>query len=244
MYAREPTLGSSGKFRTMAMPQNILIADDHPLFREALKLSVTQAIGEATILEADSVMTLFAALEDRPDVELLLLDLTMPGAQGFSALIQARAHHPTVPVVVVSGREDPTVVARSMAHGAAAFIPKSAPTATIAEALRTVIQGGTWTPTMRPGNALLDSSIRLEHAENEAATRIAKLTPQQFRVLSMLCAGLLNKQIAAELGVSEATVKAHMTAVMDKLGAANRTHAVLLAQRLSLDHGMPAPALE
>jgi DNA-binding NarL/FixJ family response regulator len=195
-------------------------------------------------LEADSVLGLFETLERRADVELLLLDLSMPGAQGFSALIQARSHFPAVPVVVVSGREDPNIVTRTLAHGASAFVPKSSSPAIIVEALRTVLQGGTWTPSNAATAAFADPLMRLAHSESDAAQRVAKLTPQQFRVLSMLCAGLLNKQIAAELRVSEATVKAHMTAVMEKLGAANRTHAVLLAQRLALDHSVPAPALE
>jgi DNA-binding NarL/FixJ family response regulator len=215
------------------MPQSILIADDHPLFREALKPSVLQVVDDARILEADTVAALFDVL-DRSDVDLLLLDLTMPGAQGFSALIQARAHYPAVPVVVVSGREESNIVARTLAHGAAAFVPKSSSPQKIVEALQTVLQGGTWTPEKRASGSFAETN-RLEPAEDEAAHRIAKLTPQQFRVLSMVCAGLLNKQIAAELGVSEATIKAHMTSIMDKLGATNRTHAVLLAQKLSLD---------
>jgi DNA-binding NarL/FixJ family response regulator len=218
------------------MPQLVVIADDHPLFREALKLAVTQALPGAKIAEADSVASLFATLEAQLEVELLLLDLNMPGAQGFSALVQARAHYPTVPVIVISGREDANIVARTLAHGAAGFVPKSAPIAVIVEALRAVVQGSLWMPPgSQSGLMASGDGPALEQGEDDAAQKIAKLTPQQFRVLSMLCAGLLNKQIAAELGVTEATVKAHMTAIMEKLGASNRTQAVLLAQRLALD---------
>lgn len=224
------------------MPQIVLIADDHPLFREALKLAVTQAIPGAKVCEADSVGSLFAALDAQLDIELLLLDLNMPGAQGFSALVQSRAHYPAVPVIVVSGREDPDIVTRTLAHGAAGFVPKSAPISAIVDALRTVLQGGIWMPPASGGALACATDAPLEENESDAARRISKLTPQQFRVLSMLCAGLLNKQIAAELGVSEATVKAHMTAVMEKLGVNNRTQAVLLAQRLALDHNTVAPA--
>jgi DNA-binding NarL/FixJ family response regulator len=223
------------------MPQIALIADDHPLFREALKLSVAQALPGMKVREADCVAALFAVLESDHEVELLLLDLNMPGAQGFSALVQSRAHYPAVPVIVISGREDPDIVARTLAHGAAGFVPKSAPIASIVEALQTVSQGGIWAP-----DAELSFSVNatLAEGEHDAARRIASLTPQQFRVLSMLCSGLINKQIAAELGVSEATVKAHMTAVLEKLGASNRTQAVLIAQQLALDHAAGSSALD
>lgn len=224
------------------MSQVVLVADDHPLFREALKLAVVQALPNHRVKEADSVASLFAALEDDPGIELLLLDLNMPGAQGFSALVQSRAHYPAVPVIVVSGREDPDIVSRTLAHGAAGFVPKSASVSCIVEALRAVLQGGIWSPPQSSSKLTVAAAPSIESAEHDAAQRISKLTPQQFRVLSMLCAGMLNKQIAAELDVSEATVKAHMTAIMDKLGVTNRTHAVLVAQRLALDQ-TSAPVL-
>lgn len=226
------------------MPQTVLIADDHPLFREALKLAVAQALPGLKVREADCVAALLAALESEDDVELLLLDLNMPGAQGFSALVQSRSHYPAVPVIVISGREDPNIVSRTLAHGAAGFVPKSAPISTIIDALRAVSQGAIWTPETNGSGAPLDASAALAHGESDAARRIASLTPQQFRVLSMLCSGMINKQIAAELGVSEATVKAHMTAIMEKLGASNRTQAVLIAQQLALDHAAGSSALE
>jgi DNA-binding NarL/FixJ family response regulator len=222
-----------------AMKRAVLIADDHPLFRDALKLAVAQAVPGAQIIEADSVHSLFAALETHPDPELLLLDLNMPGAQGFNALVQARSHFPAVPIVVISAREDRHIMHRALGHGAAAFVPKSASIDLIVGALRTVLSGDTWLPP----SASQDSSaaLALDAGEAEATSRLAALTPQQFRVLSMLSAGLLNKQIAAELGVSEATVKAHVSAVMQKLGVSNRTQAVLLAQKLALDHVAPDP---
>lgn len=221
------------------MTREVLIADDHPLFREALKFAVSQALLGAQIVEADSVDSLFAALEAHGQLELLLLDLSMPGAQGFSALVQARAHYPTVPVIVISAREDRDIIERTLAHGAAGFVPKSSPIAAIADALRVVLQGGVWMPAKTGGivkeRAGGDRAV-LDSAEADAASRLGLLTPQQFRVLAMVSAGLINKQIGAELGVSEATVKAHMTAIMQKLGVTNRTQAVLLAQRLALDH--------
>ena len=216
------------------MKRAVLIADDHPLFRDALKLAVLQAVPGAHIIEADSVHSLFVALDTHPDPELLLLDLNMPGAQGFNALVQARAHFPTVPIVVISAREDRRIMHRALGHGAAAFVPKSASIDLIIAALRAVLSGDTWLP---PAAAMEATAMHasLDQHEAEATARLAALTPQQFRVLSMLSAGLLNKQIAGELGVSEATIKAHVSAVMQKLGVSNRTQAVLLAQRLSLD---------
>lgn len=220
------------------MKRAVLIADDHPLFRDALKLAVAQAVPGAQIIEADSVHSLFAALETHPDPELLLLDLNMPGAQGFNALVQARAHFPAVPIVVISAREDRHIMHRSLGHGAAAFVPKSASIDLIVGALRAVLSGDSWLPPSVAHDSLA-ASLSLDQGEAEATSRLAALTPQQFRVLSMLSSGLLNKQIAAELGVSEATVKAHVSAVMQKLGVSNRTQAVLLAQKLALDHVAP-----
>jgi len=219
------------------MSKEILVADDHPLFREALRHAVGRAIPDAAVIEADSVAALLEAAEQHPGAELLLLDLNMPGAQGFSALVQMRSHYPTLPVVIISAMEDPAVIRRSIGHGAAGFVPKSSAVDEMVEALQAVLDGDVWVP------ASMDiEAPALEDSEADVASRLASLTPQQFRVLSMLSAGLLNKQIAYELGVSEATIKAHMTAIMQKLGATNRTQAVVLAQRLSLEPTAPARA--
>jgi DNA-binding NarL/FixJ family response regulator len=150
-------------------------------------------------------------------IDLVLLDLDLSDAQGFGAVEQACAAHPGVPVMVVSGRAGPGVAARAIAHGASGFVPKSASAATVMEAMRAVRAGEVWVP---------------PEGETEAAPR---LTPQQLRVLYMLCAGLSNKQIGVRLGVTEATVKAHMRAIMEKFGAENRTQVVVSAQRLGLD---------
>jgi DNA-binding NarL/FixJ family response regulator len=223
------------------MPPTIIIADDHPLFREALKLAISQALSGAQTIEADTVDSLLAALNAHPEIDLLLLDLGMPGAHGFSALVQARAHYPAVPVVVISGREDQDIAQRTLVHGAAAFIAKSASVPTIIDALQTILRGGIWNP---PETRLAGARINTVNPdEADAARRVATLTPQQFRVLSMLCSGQSNKRIALQLDVSEATVKAHMTAVLEKMGAENRTQAVLIAQRLAL-HQFAPPAPE
>ena len=207
----------------------ILVADDHPLFREALKGAVGKLLPMARLVESVDAESLFASAEAHPEADLLLLDLNMPGAHGFSALVHLRGVQPQLPIIVVSAREEPSVVRRALEHGAAGFIPKSSNTATIGIAIAAVLDGGHWAPPQ-------SGDVRGVAPEEAAiAERIRDLTPQQFRVLGMLGSGLLNKQIAHAMGVSEATVKAHMTAILRKLGANNRTQAVLLAGRLAVD---------
>jgi DNA-binding NarL/FixJ family response regulator len=206
----------------------LLIADDHPLFREALRGVVVRAFPGTAIREADQVGKLYELVDTYPDADLLLLDLNMPGANGFSPLVHLRAQHPQLPIVIVSAHEDPLLMRRALDHGAMGFIPKSADAATLGEALRHVLEGGAWLPV----DAY--SAVGASPEEKQVAVRVRELTPQQFRVLQMVGAGQLNKQIAHDLGISEATIKAHMTAIMRKLGASNRTQAVLIAGRLGL----------
>ena len=210
--------------------QQILVADDHPLFRDALTRAIARIVPGAAIAEADSVPQLMDLLQRHPQADLLLLDLNMPGAHGFSALVHVRALHPAVPVLVVSAREERALMRRALGHGAAGFVPKSSSIETIGEAVAAVAAGDTWLP---DGIEAADAAIDAEEAE--LARRIGELTPQQYRVLTLLCTGQLNKQIAFDLGVSEATVKAHMTAILRKLGAHSRTQAALLAGRLTLE---------
>lgn len=209
---------------------DILIADDHPLFRDALQRAVLTALPDAAVHAADSVHALLALVERYPDAELLLLDLHMPGARGYSALAHIRGQYPGLPIIVVSGHEEAQVARRALAHGAAAYIPKSTAGGDIIAAIRAVQGGDTWLPSQ-----LLGGSTQLQADEANTAGRIASLTAQQFRVFTMLADGLLNKQIAWELGVSEATVKAHMTAIMRKLGVNNRTQVALAASQLAVD---------
>ena len=216
------------------MPQ-LLIADDHPLFREALRGVASRLLPDAEIHEAEDAAGLYAMVDAHPDADLLLLDLNMPGAQGFSALVHLRATHPQLPVVMVSAREEPAVVRRALDHGAMGFIPKSSDAATLAEAMRQVLDGERWAP-----EAALDAAP-IADEERAIAARVRELTPQQFRVLQMLGAGLLNKQIGYELGVSEATIKAHMSAILRKLGATNRTQAILLAGKLAVEPDAVVP---
>ncbi len=207
----------------------LLIADDHPLFREALRAAVQRVLPGVRLHEADSVEALYTLVDAHADADLLLMDLNMPGAQGFNALVHLRALHPQLPVVIVSAREEPAVMRRALDHGALGFIPKSADSDTIGEAIGAVLDGERWAP------AEAINAPAISRDEHEIAQRLRDLTPQQFRVLQMLGVGRLNKQIAYDLGVSEATIKAHVTAILRKLGVTNRTQAVLMAGRLAVD---------
>jgi DNA-binding NarL/FixJ family response regulator len=215
---------------------DILIADDHPLFRDALQRAVLAAVPQAQVHAADSVHALLALIERLPDADLLLLDLHMPGARGYSALAHIRGQYPGLPTIVVSGHEEPQVARRALGHGASAYIPKSSPGEDIVAAIRAVLDGDVWLPP-----TLVGAAAELPPDEAAVAAQVATLTPQQFRVMTMIAEGLLNKQIAWELGVSEATVKAHMTAIMRKLGVGNRTQVALVASHLAVDQQSPPP---
>ncbi len=208
---------------------NFLIADDHPLFREALQGALAKQFGSLQLREADSLEATLDALEADDDVDLLLLDLHMPGSGDLYGLIRIREDYPLLPVAIVSGSEDLRVVARCIGFGALGFIPKSLPSTQIATAIQAILNGETWVP---EGAAPAMQSLSQE--DQDLAQRVAQLTPQQYRVLCHLHEGLLNKQIAYELGITEATVKAHITAIFRKLDINNRTQAVLMAERLQL----------
>ena len=209
-----------------AQSYRLLIADDHPLFRGALREAVTGLFSEVDIAEAGTFEELTDLAERGGEVDLVLLDLSMPGVRGFSGLMYLRAQYPGLPVVVVSANDDPAVIRRCMEFGASGFIPKTLGIDALRQAVTRVLQGEVWTP---PDVDL----ARQSDAETAAMiARLATLTPQQVRVLMMLSGGLLNKQIAYELGVSEATVKAHVSAILQKLGVESRTQAVIAAGKI------------
>jgi DNA-binding NarL/FixJ family response regulator len=212
----------------------LIIADDHPLFRGALREAVNGLFQNVEIAEAGSFEEINKLLGRDGEVDLILLDLAMPGVRGFSGLMCLRAQHPSVPVVIVSANEDPAVIRRCMHFGAAGFIPKTLGVDQMREAVSRVLAGEEWTP----------PDIDLEHGTDaqtaDLMTRLATLTPQQVRVLMMLSEGLLNKQIAYELTVSEATVKAHVSAILQKLGVESRTQAVIAAAKIELAPRQPA----
>ena len=210
----------------------ILIADDHPLVRGALKQALSSELENVSVLEAGSLFEAIDQVEaHKGDIDLVLLDLHMPGMNGFTGLFTLRASYPDIPVSIVSASQELPVVRRSIEYGASAFVPKSAPVDQIGLAVKTVLDGGMWMPDWAR------EAMENGPADDEAtglAEKIGQLTPQQLRVLKMLTEGKLNKQIAYELDVTEATVKAHVSAILRKLSVHSRTQAVIIARELQL----------
>ena len=217
---------------------HLLIADDHPLFRGALREAVNGLFDRADIAEAGTFEEVTDVLERGGDVDLILLDLHMPGVRGFSGLMYLRAQYPSLPIVVVSANDDPAVIRRCMEFGASGFIPKTLGVDALRQAVGQVLQGEVWTPP--------DVDLQRDADAESAAViaRLSTLTPQQVRVLMMLSGGLLNKQIAYELGVSEATVKAHVSAILQKLGVESRTQAVIAAGKIEAGQWPQVPVKE
>jgi len=202
-----------------------VIADDHPLFRNALRSAIQAAFKDVEIVEAGTLDEVSGALDRIGEADIVLFDLKMPGARGFSGLMYLRGQYPAAPICIVSAMDDPATIRNAIGLGASGFISKSASLETISEAIRAVLRGESWVPADLMGE-------ETDRETGELLERLRSLTPQQVRVLMMLGEGLLNKQIAYELGVSEATVKAHVSAILQKLGVENRTKAVLAAGRI------------
>lgn len=210
----------------MNIPRKIIIADDHPLFRQALLQILTAKLPSVNWIEAQTIEELGVALEQHQDADLLLLDLNIPGAHGFNTLIKVRSQRAQLPVVIVSAHEDDDTVMKAIEFGASGFVPKSTPVELIFKAIREVLKGETWVP----------EHINLQHSEDSSdiGERVRSLTPQQHKILLMFADGLLNKQIAHQLNLSEATVKAHATAIFRKLNVLNRTQAVIAIGQLEV----------
>jgi len=207
----------------------VLIADDHPLFRTALKQAVHQCLNKAGILEAENVSDLFLIVEKNPQLELVFLDLHMPGNDGFTALSQMQNHHPDILVIMVSSDDAPEIMQKAIDFGAVAFIPKSADLTIIAHAIEQVLGGEIWLPEG------VDMSSGSDTGKNKLlAQQLAQLTPQQYIVLSRIADGQLNKQIAYDLDIKETTVKKHVSAILNKLNVNNRTMAGMIFQQLKL----------
>lgn len=213
----------------MADLEKVIIADDHPLFRTALVDTIRKLYPECAMVEAHDIQSLQTVLETHYACDLILLDLHMPGAHGFSGLIHLTARHAEIPVVIVSAHEDLDIIKRAMDHGAAAYLPKSSSVDSIQAAISAVLSGERWVPATIDLNAADSNSEELQ-----LASVLSTLTPKQFRVATMLSEGLLNKQIAYELSITEATVKAHVTEIFKKLRVQSRTQAVLLLGQLDV----------
>lgn len=204
----------------------VIIVDDHPLFRAALKQALRGAFKGIELDEAGTLDAVTARLDRDSDVDLVLLDLKMPGVQGLSGLMFLRAQYPAVPIAIVSASDEPHIIRRALDLGASGFIPKSLAVEEMRRAVAAILEGGVWAPEG------VDAVSPADREGDALAQRVASLTPQQMRVLMMLKEGLLNKQIAFQLGVSEATVKAHVSAILQKLDVGSRTQAVIAAGRI------------
>ncbi|MCW1841715.1 response regulator transcription factor [Prosthecomicrobium hirschii] len=213
--------------------ERFLIVDDHPLFREALQSAIMAAHPAAEIVEATG-MDEALALAGTPGAafDLALLDLSMPGTTGFDGILQFRSRFPRLPLVVVSGLDDPRIVREALAYGVSGFVPKASGKAELVAAIRTVMAGGLHVPADTPGAAV---PAIPEDDRERLVERLKTLTPAQFRVLQMIRQGLLNKQIAYELQVGETTVKAHVSEILRKLGVISRTQAVIEASRIDFE---------
>jgi DNA-binding NarL/FixJ family response regulator len=201
-----------------------LIIDDHPLFCEALSMTLRAALDVAEIDTAATLTEGIARLQARPAPDVVLLDLKLPDVDGLDGLVRVKRVAAGVPLVVVSALSDDRVIASAIRAGASGFVPKHSPRGVFAAAFRSIWAGGTFTPAgYTPPKAEAPD-------ERAAAERLAELTPQQARILQLVCAGKLNKQIAHDLDIAETTVKAHLTAILRKLNVHSRTQAVLIAQ--------------
>ncbi len=215
------------------MKYRFVIVDDHPLFRGALRLALSSSKTNADIVEIGDLESAKTLIRDSTDIDLVLLDLSLQGVGGLAGLISLRALQPSVPIAIVSATDDPVTIRAALALGASGFIPKSASPEVINQAVQTVLDGGVWSPLGGDDEGELDPEMV------DLIRCMRKLTPQQGRVLGMMADGMLNKQIAHELNVSEATIKAHVSAVLYKLGVESRTQAVI---RLARFKEGPQPA--
>jgi DNA-binding NarL/FixJ family response regulator len=207
----------------------IILADDHPLFRQALTITLKENFGNVEVFEAQTIPELEQYLEQVKGADILLLDLDIPGAQGFNSLISVRRSYPDLGVVIISGFEDKETIYKAMSHGAAGFIPKSTPVPAMLLAIKEVLSGKLWTP---------DGEFNVEEQHSDTAVdKVASLTPKQHQILSMFAEGLLNKQIAYDLGLSESTIKSHASTIFLKLGVRNRTQAVIVLNEVQLKQG-------
>ena len=212
---------------------SFIVADDHPMVRDALALALRAAFPKAEVALAGTLDEASAAIAARPDVDLVILDLDMPGMQGLAGVSALRASYPSAPLVIVSATRNAAAMRQAVEMGAAGFIPKSAPMEEIIASVRAVMRGEIVLPPSA-GDALSSTDADL-------ATRAARMTPQQHRVFALMAEGKPNKIIAYDMQIGEATVKAHVTEILRKMGVHSRTQAIVLAQRLALDPAAPLP---
>lgn len=212
------------------MTAKIVVADDHPLFREAIKQVFPQFLDNFQIFEAESFFELQDLVKQHPDIDLVLMDLHMPGNRGFSGLAMFKAEYPAIAVVMVSASETPQIIRRAFSLGVSGYIPKSSSFEVIKRAVNAVMQGEIWLPK----ETQQEIDLACQH-DDDFASKISSLTPQQLKVLSMIADGKLNKQIAYELNIQETTIKHHVSAILRKLDVVNRTLAGIMYQQLQVE---------
>lgn len=213
-----------------------LIVDDHPLFCDALSMTLKSVAGIAEIETADRLETAILRVERAPAPDVIVLDLNLPDVNGIDGLIRMRQAAVGVPIVVVSSLADNRVIAACMAAGASGFVPKHSRREVFRAAFEALRAGRRFLP---EGYEPPPEGKARGTARDEAIGRLALLTRQQAKILQLICEGLLNKQIAYELSIAETTVKAHVTAIMRKLGVQSRTQAVLIARETNFASLMP-----
>lgn len=225
-------LPEAAQGRISAGMTKILIVDDHPMFREALRSAMQLALADVEIFETGSIDAACDLIRTEKGIEIVLLDLVLPGISGFEGLILLRTRFPRIPIMIVSGLDDPKIVHEAIRLGAAGFVPKSMNKAILAEALSEVLSGAVYVPSHLARSM---SSLCAKAEAHDIATRIAELTQAQIRVLQLIRQGQLNKQIACELGVGETTVKAHVSEILRKLKVVSRTQIVIETAKLDFE---------
>jgi DNA-binding NarL/FixJ family response regulator len=207
-----------------------LIADDHPLFREALKGALQSEFVDVNYLESDSFSSTLNTLRRHRNVSLLLLDLDMPGCEDYYGLLRVRHNFPDLPIAVVSASDDVNTIADSLEFGANSFVPKTTSTSNMITALQMTLDGGSWVPPSSANKIQQVTSDKVAIAE-----KVRELTPKQFKVLQLVKQGLMNKDIAEQLKVTEATVKAHVSMLFKRLGVKSRTQILVAIEKLRID---------
>ena len=209
---------------------SLLVADDHPLFRDALQAVIVSGFTDTQLFEADSLAAAMARIDTQEGLDLLLLDLSLPDADGLEGLKPLRETFPWLPVAIVSAHQERQLVLDAITLGAVGYIPKSTPRAQLLAALQQILQGQLYLPAdimRRPPPPSRAASVA--SPSTTPSSRLTRLTEKQLDVLSCMSQGMSNKQIARELNIAETTVKTHVSAILRKLGASSRVHAIVMA---------------
>ncbi|MCG6904061.1 MAG: response regulator transcription factor [Rhodobacter sp.] len=215
------------------LPQGwALVIDDHPLFCDALKLTLKSVANFAEVATAACMDDAIKCLEDRPPPALVLLDLNLPDVNGLDGLMHLKRHTKNSPVIIVSSMTDNSIINGAIVAGASGYVPKHSHRSVLKEAILHIADGGIYKPAGFVQGDAPDSNA-------QSVSRLSSLTNQQARILDLICEGKLNKQIAYDLSIAETTVKAHVTAIMHKLGVQSRTQAVLVVQEVKFSGALP-----